>query len=92
MCEQPCGTPSLRGVPLFARLGAEVDAIFHSGSHKGLSRPQVELQALLNLFASPAASAGASPADDDRPPAATTRRRSSTKKLCGLVRARSHRV
>jgi hypothetical protein len=67
-----------RGHPLFAKLTAEVEAIWHGGHHNGLSRPQVELQALLNLLAKPPAAA----APDGEP---HTRRRSSVKKIRGLV-------
>jgi uncharacterized protein DUF222/HNH endonuclease len=69
-----------RGHPLFAKLTAEVEAIWHGGHHNGMSGPQVELQALLNLLARPAATAGP---DDAEPP--TTRQRSSVKKIRGFV-------
>jgi hypothetical protein len=68
-----------RGQSLFAKLTAEVEAIWHGGHHQGLSGPQVELQALLNLLAKPATAT----APDDSEPG--TRRRSSVKKLRALV-------
>lgn len=69
-----------RGHSLFAKLTAEVEAIWHGGHHKGMSGAQVELQALLNLLAKPAAAA----ASGDGEPAGT-RQRSSVKKIRGLV-------
>jgi hypothetical protein len=69
-----------RGHRLFAKLTAEVEAIWHGGHHDGMSRAQVELQALLNLLAKPAAAAVA---DDGGVPVA--RQRSSVKKIRGLV-------
>jgi hypothetical protein len=64
-----------RGQVLFSQLDAEREAIFHGGGQQGLTHQQVELQALLNLLARPAATTAVEP----------TPRKSSTKKIHGLV-------